>query len=85
MYEEREQKGRPVDLNNRLVAEVIGARFYLSEDQKAPPERRYKIQSRGQGVRVSLSADTANHAVDDLRLWAANHKRCLLSFYHFTN
>lgn len=84
-YEQREERGRVVDLNNRLVAEVTGARFYLSEDHSAPPERHYQINGRGQGVRVSLYADTANHAVNTLREWAQNHGRCLLTYYHFTN
>ena len=80
-YECREEIGKYINPDNRIIARTTDADFYLITHRNAPKGAdRFEIQSRSKNVSLSLSADSSDHAIDSLRQWAADNKRCLLTY-----
>ena len=82
-YESREDNGKQIDPDNRIIARTTDTDFYLVINREAPKAARYEIRSKSKPP-LSLSADSTDHAVDSLRQWATDNKRCLLT-YHVYN
>ncbi len=74
------ERGRKIDPDNRLIAKVSDADFFLIHDREAPQSKCFMIKSTGKNVSLSLSNSTIEAALSDLGVWATNHKRCLLTY-----
>ena len=79
-YACREERGKYIDPDNRIIARTTDADFFLITHRSAPLASRYEIRSKSRHVSLSLSNSTAEAALSDLRVWARNHNRCLLTY-----
>ena len=80
-YEYRSVNGKYIDPDNRMIGKVTDADFFLVHNRDAPQTARYKIESRSKSIALSLSNSTIDAAIADLKTWATNHKRVLLTYY----
>lgn len=73
----RKDAGRSIDKDCYIIAKVIGTDFYLQHHDGRP--QAYEIRSKGKAT-LSLSGEDPEVLINQLRAWAANHSKCLLTY-----
>jgi len=73
----RDEIGRAIDPNHRLVAQSANRKYYLVRNPGAAPEARFSIDT-GEGT---ITASSANAAFESLRTWARGEGKCLLTYF----
>ena len=74
----RKDAGRSIDKNCYVIAKVIGTDFFLLHHDRKP--QAYEIRSKGGRVDLSFSGEDPEDLINQLRAWAVNHSRVLLTY-----
>lgn len=73
----RKDAGRSINKNCYVIARVIGTDFYLLHQDRKP--QAYEIRSKGKAD-LSFSGEDPEDLINQLRAWAVNHSRVLLTY-----